>query len=107
MRWARALLPAPARQAPELVLPPDLQPCSNHHLPALPRSAPSPSGTGKVHGDRHPKISDNVLIGASASILGNIRVGKEIDLGHCRLPMPVLDLGAIIALHFNDRQDIY
>ncbi|KAL4423886.1 hypothetical protein ABPG75_001187 [Micractinium tetrahymenae] len=33
-------------------------------------------GTGKVHGDRHPKISDNVLIGASASILGNIRVGK-------------------------------
>ncbi|PSC73471.1 serine acetyltransferase 2 [Micractinium conductrix] len=33
-------------------------------------------GTGKVHGDRHPKISDNVLIGASASILGNIRIGK-------------------------------
>lgn len=33
-------------------------------------------GTGKEHGDRHPKISDNVLIGASATILGNIRIGK-------------------------------
>ena len=33
-------------------------------------------GTGKEHGDRHPKVSDNVLIGASATILGNIRIGK-------------------------------
>ena len=39
------------------------------------------AGTGKVHGDRHPKISDNVLIGASASILGNIRVGKGAQVG--------------------------
>ena len=38
-------------------------------------------GTGKVHGDRHPKISDNVLIGASASILGNIRIGKGAQVG--------------------------
>jgi serine O-acetyltransferase len=33
-------------------------------------------GTGKQHGDRHPKVSDNVLIGASATILGNITIGK-------------------------------
>eukprot|EP00210_Caulerpa_lentillifera_P006218 g5939.t1 len=33
-------------------------------------------GTGKEGGDRHPKIHDNVLIGASATILGNIIVGK-------------------------------
>jgi len=33
-------------------------------------------GTGKEVGDRHPKIHDNVLIGASATILGNIVVGK-------------------------------
>lgn len=33
-------------------------------------------GTGKEHGDRHPKISDGVLIGAGAKILGNIRVGE-------------------------------
>ena len=34
------------------------------------------AGTGKEVGDRHPKISDNVLIGAAATILGNIRIGK-------------------------------
>jgi serine O-acetyltransferase len=33
-------------------------------------------GTGKQHGDRHPKVSDNVLIGANATILGNITIGK-------------------------------
>ncbi|WP_185985369.1 serine O-acetyltransferase [Aureimonas mangrovi] len=33
-------------------------------------------GTGKEFGDRHPKISDGVLIGAGAKILGNIRVGR-------------------------------
>ena len=34
------------------------------------------AGTGKEVGDRHPKVSDNVLIGASATILGNITIGK-------------------------------
>jgi serine O-acetyltransferase len=33
-------------------------------------------GSGKEIGDRHPKIGDNVLVGAGASILGNIRVGN-------------------------------
>ena len=33
-------------------------------------------GTGKVRGDRHPKIGDNVLIGAGAKILGNISIGE-------------------------------
>lgn len=32
-------------------------------------------GTGKEGGDRHPKIGDNVLIGAGAKVLGNIRIG--------------------------------
>jgi serine O-acetyltransferase len=32
-------------------------------------------GTGKEHGDRHPKIRRGVLIGAGARILGNIEVG--------------------------------
>jgi serine O-acetyltransferase len=34
-------------------------------------------GTGKVTGDRHPKIRHGVLIGAGAKILGNI------EIGHC------------------------
>ncbi len=32
-------------------------------------------GTGKEHGDRHPKIGRGVMIGAGAKILGNIEVG--------------------------------
>jgi serine O-acetyltransferase len=34
-------------------------------------------GTGKVRGDRHPKIRRGVLIGAGAKVLGNIEVGEE------------------------------
>ncbi|RDY03041.1 putative serine acetyltransferase 2, partial [Mucuna pruriens] len=33
-------------------------------------------GTGKEIGDRHPKVCDGALIGASATILGNIRIGE-------------------------------
>jgi serine O-acetyltransferase len=33
-------------------------------------------GSGKETGDRHPKIGENVLIGAGAKILGNITVGE-------------------------------
>lgn len=33
-------------------------------------------GTGKENGDRHPKVGDGALIGASATILGNITIGK-------------------------------
>ena len=32
-------------------------------------------GTGKEHGDRHPKIGNGVLIGAGAKVLGSIHVG--------------------------------
>jgi serine O-acetyltransferase len=32
-------------------------------------------GTGKVTGDRHPKVGSGVLIGAGAKILGNITIG--------------------------------
>ncbi|MGH1417507.1 MAG: serine O-acetyltransferase [Hyphomicrobiaceae bacterium] len=33
-------------------------------------------GSGKETGDRHPKIADNVLIGAGAKVLGNITIGE-------------------------------
>jgi serine O-acetyltransferase len=32
-------------------------------------------GTGKVRGDRHPKIREGVLLGAGAAVLGNVEVG--------------------------------
>lgn len=38
-------------------------------------------GTGKTGVDRHPKIGDGVLLGAGASILGNIRVGDGCQIG--------------------------
>ena len=48
-------------------------------------------GTGKEVGDRHPKIQDNVLIGARSTILGNITVesGAMIAAGSLVLkPVP-------------------
>lgn len=38
-------------------------------------------GTGKVGGDRHPKIGRGVMIGAGAKVLGNIRVGEFSKIG--------------------------
>ncbi|CAN1135781.1 Serine acetyltransferase 1, chloroplastic [Linum perenne] len=40
-------------------------------------------GTGKMSGDRHPKIGDGVLIGAGTCVLGNIRVGEGAKIGAC------------------------
>jgi serine O-acetyltransferase len=38
-------------------------------------------GTGKICGDRHPKIGDGVLIGAGTCILGNIKIGDGAKIG--------------------------
>ena len=38
-------------------------------------------GTGKESGDRHPKIRCGVLIGANATILGNIVIGEGAKIG--------------------------
>ncbi len=38
-------------------------------------------GTGKVCGDRHPKIRRGVLIGAGAKVLGGITVGEGAKIG--------------------------
>ncbi|KAK1652327.1 hypothetical protein QYE76_070132 [Lolium multiflorum] len=38
-------------------------------------------GTGKVSGDRHPKVGNGVLIGAGASVLGNVRIGDGAKIG--------------------------
>ncbi|KAG9443504.1 hypothetical protein H6P81_014844 [Aristolochia fimbriata] len=38
-------------------------------------------GTGKVSGDRHPKIGNGVLIGAGTQVLGNVRVGDGAKIG--------------------------
>ncbi|HRK33151.1 MAG TPA: serine O-acetyltransferase [Candidatus Hydrogenedentes bacterium] len=38
-------------------------------------------GTGKDKGDRHPKVRRGVLIGANATILGNIEIGAGAKVG--------------------------
>ncbi|RKS85921.1 serine O-acetyltransferase [Orbus hercynius] len=38
-------------------------------------------GTGKENGDRHPKIREGVMIGANATILGNIEIGRGAKIG--------------------------
>ncbi|KAL6538471.1 Short-chain dehydrogenase/reductase sat3 [Orobanche gracilis] len=46
-------------------------------------------GTGKVSGDRHPKIGDGVLIGAGTCVLGNVTIedGAKIGAGSVVLKM--------------------
>jgi len=38
-------------------------------------------GTGKDSGDRHPKVRKGVLIGANASIIGNLEIGEGAKIG--------------------------
>lgn len=38
-------------------------------------------GTGKETGKRHPTLGDNVVVGAGAKILGNIRIGHNVKVG--------------------------
>ncbi|KAL8150684.1 hypothetical protein V2J09_020492 [Rumex salicifolius] len=38
-------------------------------------------GTGKTHGDRHPKLGDGVLIGAGTCVLGSVRIGDGAKIG--------------------------
>lgn len=38
-------------------------------------------GTGTHRGKRHPTLGDNVVAGAGAKILGNIRIGNNVKVG--------------------------
>lgn len=38
-------------------------------------------GTGKVRGDRHPKVRSGVLLGAGAKVLGNVVIGEGAKVG--------------------------
>jgi len=38
-------------------------------------------GTGKIRGDRHPKLGKRVVVGSYASILGNIHIGHDSKIG--------------------------
>ena len=38
-------------------------------------------GTGKVNGKRHPTLGNNVVVGAGAKVLGNIKIGSNTRIG--------------------------
>ncbi len=38
-------------------------------------------GHGTNHGKRHPTVLDNVMIGAGATVLGNITIGNNVKIG--------------------------
>lgn len=38
-------------------------------------------GTGKEHGKRHPTLENEVIVGAGAKVLGNIKIGKGTRIG--------------------------
>jgi serine O-acetyltransferase len=51
-------------------------------------------GSGKDHGDRHPKIGKHVLLGAGCSVLGNIRVGDRAKIGAGSIVLKPIPSGA-------------
>ena len=38
-------------------------------------------GTGKEKGKRHPTLGNNVVVGTGAKILGNIKIGDNVNIG--------------------------
>lgn len=54
-------------------------------------------GTGKETGDRHPKVGDGVMIGAGATILGNITVGTGAHIAACSVVLKPVEPFAIIS----------
>ncbi len=54
-------------------------------------------GTGKMAGDRHPKIGDRVVIGAGATVLGNITVGTNARVAAGSVVLRSVPPGATVA----------
>lgn len=54
-------------------------------------------GTGKIGGDRHPKISEGVLIGAGAKVLGNIKIGANARVAAGSLVLKDVHSGCTVA----------
>ncbi len=56
-------------------------------------------GTGKERGKRHPTIGNNVVIGAGAKVLGNIRVGNCVKIGAGSVVVkPVPDYSTVVGV---------
>ena len=54
-------------------------------------------GTGDERGDRHPKIGRNVLLGANATLLGNIHIGEDSKIGAGSVVLQDIPAGVTVA----------
>lgn len=54
-------------------------------------------GTGKVSGDRHPKIGSGVLIGAGSKVLGNLSVGDGAQICAGSVVLEAVAAHAVVA----------
>lgn len=54
-------------------------------------------GTGKESGDRHPKVGDGVMIGAGATILGNISIGTCAHIAACSVVLKPVAAFSVIS----------
>lgn len=54
-------------------------------------------GTGKETGERHPKIRAGVLVGAGATILGNIEIGANARIGAGSVVLKAVAPGTTVA----------
>ncbi|MEI7610214.1 MAG: serine O-acetyltransferase EpsC, partial [Rhodospirillaceae bacterium] len=54
-------------------------------------------GTGKEHGDRHPKVRDGVLLAAGATVLGNIEIGRRAKVAACSVVLKDVPARATVA----------
>ena len=54
-------------------------------------------GTGDERGDRHPKIGRNVLLGANATLLGNIHIGEGSKIGAGSVVLQDIPAGVTVA----------
>jgi serine O-acetyltransferase len=54
-------------------------------------------GTGKESGDRHPKVGDGVMIGAGATILGNITIGMGAHIAACSVVLKPVEAFSIVS----------
>lgn len=54
-------------------------------------------GTGKETGDRHPKVGSGVMIGAGATVLGNIRIGTGAHIAACSVVLKEVEPFSVIS----------
>lgn len=54
-------------------------------------------GTGKETGDRHPKVGSGVMIGAGATVLGNIQIGTGAHIAACSVVLKPVEPFSVVS----------